>query len=339
MKLTVTRAATLGLAFVIGGCASTSSFQTTDYRRVVPQLAEQKVVPSFQTVRISAHKDVTDNSTVTDLVNLTQNVDPKVQLGSPAVSPTQDAVSYAVIDATNQAQMFRQSALSTAKTTIGDNKSLNMTPTYTRDGQFLLFSSNRAGNGQSLWRIRSDGAGGITRITTGASMDIAPSMGGDETVVFQSHSANRMSPSVWSVSLNGGLLTELSDGETPSVSPDGRQILFVRQQGGQKQIWTMRIDGSSPTQVTSGNANDISPSWHPSGRFIIFASDEATGTSKEDKRNFNVWLMRTDGTDRRQITSNQSYDDSPVFLKDGRTVIFRSNRGGVWNLYKATPTI
>jgi Tol biopolymer transport system component len=64
------------------------------------------------------------------------------------------------------------------------------------------------------------------------------------------------------------------------------------------------------------------------------------GAGEEDKKkNFNVWLMRADGTDRQQVTSNESYDDSPVFLKNGRTLIFRSNRGGLWNLYKTNPKI
>jgi len=340
MKPNLLKAALVATTLIIGGCAS-PDFVNTDYKNVSPQIDDERVLPSFQTMRILAHKEISDNNKVVDLVNLTQNTDARIQLGAPAASPTQDAVTYAIIDSGNQSQMFRQSSLSTAKTTISDNKSLNMTPTYTRDGQYLLFSSNRSGNGQSLWRIRSDGAGGITRITSGTSMDLAPSMAGDdETVVFQSHSALRPGSFVWSVSLNGGLLTELSEGESPSVSPDGRQILFVKTSPeGYKQIWSMRIDGSSPTQVSSGNYNDITPAWHPSGRFVIFATDEGTGATKESKRNYNIWLMRADGTDRRQITSNQSFDDSPVFLKDGRTMVFRSNRGGFWNLYKTSPKI
>lgn len=339
MKTTIRRAALIAAALVIGGCAA-PEFVSTDFKRITPEVDDQQVLPVFQTVRIQAHKEVTDNNQVVDLVNLTLNEDTKTQVSAPTASPTQDAVTYAIVDGANQSQMFRQSTLSSARTTIGDNRSLNVTPTYTRDGQYLLFSSNRSGNGQSLWRIRSDGAGGVTRITSGSSMDLAPSMvDDDETVVFQSHGAQRPGSYIWSVNLNGGLLTELSEGETPSVSPDGRQILFVKTSpDGRKQVWSMRIDGSSPTQVSSGGANDITPSWHPSGRFIVFASDEM-GKGEENQKNYNVWIMRADGTDRQQITSNQSYDDSPVFLKNGRTLIFRSNRGGVWNLYKANPKI
>lgn len=340
MKITKIRASLLAASLTIGGCAA-PEFVSTDFKKMTPEIKDQQVIPTYQTMKVQAHKEITDNNQVVDLVNLTENMDPKVQVSAPTASPTQDAVTYAVIDGANQSQMFRQSTLSTAKTTIGDNRSLNITPTYTRDGQYLLFSSSRSGNSQSLWRIRSDGAGGITRITSGSSMDIAPSLvDDDETVVFQSFGAQRPGSYVWSVNLNGGLLTELSEGETPSVSPDGRQVLFVKTApGGQKQVWSMRIDGSSPTQVSSGTANDITPSWHPSGRFIVFASDEMGAGEEDRKKNFNVWLMRADGTDRQQITSNESFDDSPVFLKNGRTLIFRSNRGGLWNLYKTNPKI
>lgn len=139
--------------------------------------------------------------------------------------------------------------------------------------------------------------------------------------------------------MNGGLLTQLAPGRLPSVSPDGSKVVFVRPDvsSGKDQIWSMAIDGSGLTQLSTGNANDIDPSWHPNGRYIVFASDEMAPGSKF--ANYNIWVMRADGTERAQLTENFSHDDAPAFERRGTSIVFRSNRGGHWNLFSFTPKL
>ena len=139
--------------------------------------------------------------------------------------------------------------------------------------------------------------------------------------------------------MNGGLLTRLSDGESPRVSPGGRRIAFVKRdpRTGLRTIWVMQIDGSGQTQLSTGSIEDKDPSWHPSGRYIVFSSNEAL--SEDGERNFDIWLMNPDGTNRVRLTSNISRDDAPVFDRSGRRIVFRSNRGGAWNLYTFEPNL
>lgn len=335
-----TRALYLSLAALLASCASAPP------NSVRMQLIEPQVVADdtgmlsaeFTYENVISTLDISDGMRVTDLQQLTFNDSRQDQISRPATSPTQDAMVYVSLH-NGVTTVFRQSLGSQAKSPLISERGVNLSPAFTPDGRFLVFSSDRSGESQSLWRKRSDGAGGITQITNSSSFDWQPSVAADgETIIFQSHRRNNIEPSIWSISMNGGLLTQLSPGYSPRVSPDGRRIVFVRQDGnGKEQLWSMQIDASGLTQLSDGTANDKDPSWHPNGRYIVFASDKAApGSNTSD---YNIWIMSTDGTRREQLTENASHDDAPTFERRGRNIIFRSSRGGQWNLFSFTPNL
>jgi len=330
--------AAAGLLLLLGGCATTD---TVNVDSMVPRyrVDDARVVVQYGNERTIARKTVEDWTRVDNLFNVTNNAEPGIFISKPEASPTQDAIVYVQMNG-DSSGIFRQTTTSRAKTQITDSGALNRSPAFTPDGRYLVFSSNRSGEGQDLWRKRADGAGGITQVTTSTAFDVHPTVAADgETIVFQSHRVNDLAASVWSVNMNGGLLTRLSDGESPKVSPDGRSVAFVKRdpRSNLRTIWVMQIDGSSPTQLSSGEADDIDPSWHPSGRYIIFASNQAR--DEQGNRNYDVWMMNSDGTNRLQLTSNISHDDAPVFDRTGRSIVFRSNRGGSWNLFTFRPNL
>ena len=328
------------VSMVLVACASTQPNSVRVY------LAEPKVnfkdnqfeaVFNFQ--QTTALIDTTDGARVTNLKQLTANTEKTVQYSRPATSPIQDAVVY--VEALGDKNgIYRQSLGSPAKSPIVNEPGVNLTPTFSPDGRFLVFSSDRSGESQSLWRKRADGAGGTTQITSSNSFDWQPVIASDgETIIFQSHRKNNIAGSIWSINMNGGLLTQLANGRLPSVSPDGRRVVFVRKDtSGKHQIWSMLVDGSGLTQLSDGSASDTDPTWHPNGRYIVFSSNAMAGEG-DDFPDYNIWLMRADGTQRMQLTENASHDDAPVFERRGRSIVFRSNRGGAWNLFSFQPNI
>jgi TolB protein len=46
-----------------------------------------------------------------------------------------------------------------------------------------------------------------------------------------------------------------------AFSPDGSQIVFVSDRGGNTNLWIMNSDGSDPVQLTGGSQLDIFPDW------------------------------------------------------------------------------
>lgn len=81
---------------------------------------------------------------------------------------------------------------------------------------------------------------------------------------------------------------------TPSISPDGKWILFVASStipAGTSYYWNTDIyvcreDGTQLSQLTYHAADDLSPVWSRDGKYIYFISQRgsAEGTA-------NVWRM------------------------------------------------
>jgi Tol biopolymer transport system component len=96
-------------------------------------------------------------------------------------------------------------------------------------------------------------------------------------------------------------------------------------------IYVMNPDGSGVTRLTSdpspsdasrGEHADIAPAWSPDGRMITFVrTDErpplspAASLPAEE-----IYVMNSDGSDRRRLTRNTALDIAPDWLPDGRIV-------------------
>ena len=86
---------------------------------------------------------------------------------------------------------------------------------------------------------------------------------------------------------------------SPTISPDGKWILFVgdgqvkKPNGGMyynTDIFVSKIDGSQVTQLTYHAADDLSPAWSKDGKFIYFISQrgDANGIANVWKMTFNL---------------------------------------------------
>ena len=104
------------------------------------------------------------------------------------------------------------------------------------------------------------------------------------------------------------------------------------------QVWKMTIDGSRETQLTMNQEYCVrDPMWSPDGKWIVYSSDENLDIKK--RKNFDIWLMAADGTQRLQLTTNGSMDIKPLFDRTGEHILFLSNRGGLWNIWRFKPVL
>ena len=102
------------------------------------------------------------------------------------------------------------------------------------------------------------------------------------------------------------------------------QFAFTRPFDGRLQIYVMHGDGSSPTRVSDGSADDRDPAWSPDGR-IAFISDR--------DGNADVYVMNADGSGLSRLTNNPAADFGAAWSPDGRKIAFTSDRDGYAAIY------
>lgn len=113
----------------------------------------------------------------------------------------------------------------------------------------------------------------------------------------------------------------------PAWSPDGGQIVYASDQGGDQsssspkdnfEIYVMKADGSSPLRLTNDSGEDSYPSWSPDGASIAFVSDR-TGNS-------DIWSMDASGGELQRLTDNPAEERQPTWSPDGRKIAFVRER-------------
>ncbi|GAB4245741.1 MAG: M28 family peptidase [Acidobacteriota bacterium] len=109
----------------------------------------------------------------------------------------------------------------------------------------------------------------------------------------------------------------------PFFSADGRRICWRRfsPDGATAEIFTMRTDGTDVRQLTRLGAMSWAPYFHPSGDYLIFA------TNLQGFGNFELYLVDAAGErEPVRVTFTDGFDGLPVFSPDGRRLAWTSNR-------------
>ena len=93
------------------------------------------------------------------------------------------------------------------------------------------------------------------------------------------------------------------------------------------EIRVMNADGTGDHAVTANGAANFAPSssWRRRrGKEIIFSSNVADPKG----RDFDLYLIREDGTGLTRVTFSPDFDGFPMFTRDGKRLVFASNRNG-----------
>jgi Tol biopolymer transport system component len=114
----------------------------------------------------------------------------------------------------------------------------------------------------------------------------------------------------------------------PFFGPDSKRICYRsdRDGSGNLQIFINNVAGTAERAITSEPVLNWCPFWHPSGKWLLFTrADFREGRNV----NFDLYLIRDDGSERHRITFDRAFDGLPVFSPDGRYVMWTSKRGGI----------
>jgi Tol biopolymer transport system component len=93
--------------------------------------------------------------------------------------------------------------------------------------------------------------------------------------------------------------------------------------------------GGQPVNLTNTpDVDECDPVWSRNGARLAFASN--AGEDETGRKNYDVYVMSMTGRGRKQtrVTFNGSRDDGPAWDPPGKSIYFRSNRGGQWGIWK-----
>jgi TolB protein len=101
---------------------------------------------------------------------------------------------------------------------------------------------------------------------------------------------------------------------SPSVSPDGKHVIYSSPSTGHGDIYRVDIDGSGTIRLTDHPDYDGDARYSADGKLICFI--------REDRGLGKIWVMNADGTGQRQLTNGDYYDSRPAFSHDGSRLVF-----------------
>ncbi len=187
---------------------------------------------------------------------------------APRFSP--DGNKVIMSQATNGNSDIYVMELSTRKIKrLTRHTAIDTSPSYSPDSRYITFNSDRGGN-QQIYIMDANGKN-IKRISFGKGRYSTPvwSPRGD-LIAFTKQLKGRFYIGVMKPDGSGErLLSESYLDEGPTWSPNGRVIMFFRQQpydrngrGGDTQLWTVDLTGYNERQmITPLEASD--PAWSP----------------------------------------------------------------------------
>jgi TolB protein len=161
------------------------------------------------------------------------------------------------------------------------------------------------------------------------------------------------------LTIAGGALAAACSAGGPSgiaqTSSGGLIAFTLRDSAGRLQIFTASPDGSQQRQLTADGDNGR-PAWSPDGRKLAFSSSRATGANRgmgasvaimnadgshqlvlaagdapdwsrdgesiAFSRGGQIWVMRADGADLRQVTQSSAFKAGPSWSNDGTRMAF-----------------
>lgn len=117
----------------------------------------------------------------------------------------------------------------------------------------------------------------------------------------------------------------------PALSPDGQQVAFVWNDGGENEdIYVKQVGTENPDRLTTHPDMDASPSWSPDGRRLAFM--------RTGKGGCGVYVMPVPGSGERQVANCQTNYQMPrsvAWSLDGQHILFvdRVDKDAPFQLY------
>ena len=170
---------------------------------------------------------------------------------------------------------------------------------FSVDGQWIVFTSERAGSGQAdIYRVRADGSG-LERLTDDADLDDQAAIAPDGSQVAFVSTRGSRTANIWILDLKTKKVRSLTAARTLQ-GEQGKLNGFFR------------------------------PSWSPDGKWIAFTSDRnfpfkphvEPAPGWEHPQELSIYVIQPNGEGFRRLTPPGVSAGSPKWSSDGKRIVF-----------------
>ncbi len=126
--------------------------------------------------------------------------------------------------------------------------------------------------------------------------------------------------------------------EFPAFAPDGRRLVFARDEGGTRRLVRVDLESGEEEALTAGEFDEIQPDVAPDGRAVYFVRSREAGARLEPSDVFGAYergdLWRLDLETRREARLAEGAFN-PAVSPDGARLAFDASWGGPRRLWTA----
>ncbi len=158
---------------------------------------------------------------------------------------------------------------------IAQHEEWDWLPSYSSNGDFIVFNSYRSGGSDIYTYHRASGE--LERRTDDPRYEAHAQFSPDDSKILFHRQVDEGNFDVFVLEVGSGEISQLTHDETEegyaSWSPDGQTIVFASdrdQTPGKTDLYLMQADGSKIRQLTDHPAKDAYPFSSPDGRYIYF---------------------------------------------------------------------
>jgi len=187
--------------------------------------------------------------------------------GAPAFSPDGCKLVITLGGVDGNPDIYVLDVRTRQTTRLTRHRAIDTEGTWSPDGKYIYFTSDRAG-GPQVYRISANG-GNPERITFEGSYNARPRLSPDGTRLAMVHN-DRGNYRIAVMDIERRDLLVLSTGrqdESPSFAPNSDSLIYATRQGGDGVLETVSADGLIRQKMASGQGDVREPVWSPFPRF------------------------------------------------------------------------
>ncbi len=212
---------------------------------------------------------------------------------------------------------------------ITKTKQPNLSPSWSRDGRYITFTSYEEGN-PDLY---------IYELATGRKRKLSGRKGLNSGANWSFN--NKLVAFTGSVDGDADIYTIKPDGTgsklfvrgsgldvDPTFSPDGKWMAYVSGRYGNPHIFIAEVKWDSELapkvlgdkRLTYAGWYNATPAWTPDSDKLAFAGYD------RDTDRFDIFIMNPDGTNMERLTIRAGDNERPSWSPNGQMIAFHSNR-------------